>query len=272
MIVQTAAEGHPRFVITQRDHASVSGEFARHFGNERFGRLDPYEAMVYVVEHHDDGWDEIDRHPRLNVSTGLPFHLTQTPTDLLVASGSRSPDHNMAFHPYSGLISSMHTYGLYHGRYGLSDKVYIDMIPSHFRAAVDQMLQGELQRQEQLKQTLAQSGHQQLVTEAGIFNHYKLLQFFDTLALYIQTSHPAHLTTSRFLHIPSLDGDLVIEAIPIEPFVVSLSPWVFSQSELEVSTRGRYMVPLMAEMPAQDFVRHCDAITSDQQTVLFRKG
>ena len=40
-----------------------------------------------------------------------------------------SPDFNERHHPYCGLLSSMHSWGLYNGRYGLSKLVLLDNIP-----------------------------------------------------------------------------------------------------------------------------------------------
>ena len=60
MIVQTASEGAPHFVVRMADHTAVAGQLAAAFGNDRFDALEPRELMETVVTHHDAGWDELD--------------------------------------------------------------------------------------------------------------------------------------------------------------------------------------------------------------------
>lgn len=242
MIVQTAPDGKIAFVIKQQDHAEVSAVFAEHFGNDEFQALNPRDALIRVARHHDDGWEEIDANPVLDSKTGFVYHLTQTPMAQLIESGNKSPDSNEAYHPYSGIISSMHTYGLYHGRYGLSDKIVIDLIGDEWREDVQAMLDKELERQERIKTELRADGQGELVEETTLFHNYKLLQFFDTLALHIQTVHPENIGDSDFISVPkALGNDVTINAKSVSPGVITLSPWCFDVDSLEVSTKGRIM-------------------------------
>ena len=43
-------------MITQNDHGDLSGQFAAHWGNQKFARLKPYGSMVLAAEAHDNGW------------------------------------------------------------------------------------------------------------------------------------------------------------------------------------------------------------------------
>lgn len=246
MIVQTAPEGAAHFVITQRDHARTSGQLAKAFGNDHFALLAPKALMEYVIAHHDEGWDSVDSSPTLDPNTRLPYHLTQTPLPQLLISGRESPTFNEKHHPYCGLISSMHTWGLYHGRYGLSDKIFINIIPSQHKAAVEEMLNGETARQERLKAQLAANGEMaEWIEDVFLFHNYKLLQFFDTLALYFQTVCEAQLTESHFHNVPAaLAKDITIKARPIKKGVIGLTPYPFQADELEVYTEGRYLTTL----------------------------
>lgn len=242
MIVQVAPDKQTAFVIRQQDHAEISGQFAEHFGNEDFEGLDPKDALVYVARHHDDGWEDIDGNPQLDPNTGFVYHLTQTAMHLLLATGNQSPNANEAHHPYSGILSSMHTYGLYHGRYGLSDKVFIEIVSDEWRDKIKAMLAIEVDRQQRIKSELQDSN---LVEEAVLFHNYKLLQFFDTLALYIQTLPPSQVGESQFLHVPRAVGDdVTVTAKHDGNHVISLSPWVFDVPSFEVRTKGRMMTPI----------------------------
>src|SRR5262249_53806039 len=129
MIIQTAPPGEPRLAVMMHEHTALSGQFARAFGNDRFESVWPNDLMFYVVSHHDAGWAEFDRDPVTDETTGLPYNLIETPAEYITVTSRRSPDFNERHHPYCGLISSMHSWGLYNGRYGLSKLVLIDKIP-----------------------------------------------------------------------------------------------------------------------------------------------
>lgn len=245
MIIQTAPHHQPHRVICQTDHAAMSGQFAAAFGNEQFAGLSLVEPLVYVAAHHDDGWTAVDTRAEQDPNTGLPYHLTQTPLPYLIETSAGSPAANEAYHPYSGLLSSMHSYGLFHGRYGLSDKVFIDLVPAAHKTAVQAMLDGELARQARLKERLAQDeATAVLVQEEVLFHNYKLLQFFDTLALYFHMTHAAARSESHFTNVPRAVGDDVgLTITPVGDNIYRLAPYPFVQNEMAFSYNGRFLTP-----------------------------
>jgi len=269
MIVQLATDKQSAFVIRQQDHAAVSGVFAEHFGNDEFAALNPRDAMIHVAAHHDDGWESIDGNPELDTNTGYVYHLTKTAMNLLLVSSNKSPEANESYDLYSGIISSMHTYGLFHGRYGLSDKIFIDMVSDEWRDKVKAMLDVELKRQERIKAELAGSD---LIQQETLFHNYKLLQFFDTLALYIQTVCPQEVGDSQFLHVPRAIGDdVTVTAKHNGEQVITLSPWVFDVDSFEVSTKGRIMTPIPAE-DADKLPEIFENTPIESQTYTFQKA
>src|SRR5215469_4829162 len=159
MIIQTAPAGQPRLAIMMYEHTALCGQFARAFGNDAFEPLAPLDLMVYVVAHHDAGWTEFDRDPATDPKTGLPYNLIETPAAHITVTSRLSPDFNERQHPFCGLISSMHSWGLYNGRYGLSNHVLIKQFSGQERALAERMLDGELQRQRRLKETISQDSH-----------------------------------------------------------------------------------------------------------------
>jgi hypothetical protein len=126
MIIQTAPAGEPRLAIMMHEHTALSGQFARAFGNEQFEAVRPCELMFYAVSHHDAGWAEFDGDPVTDETTGLPYNLVDTPAQYITTTSRGSPDFNERHHPYCGLLSSMHSWGLYNGRYGISNQVLIN--------------------------------------------------------------------------------------------------------------------------------------------------
>lgn len=244
MIVQRppqAAPAAPRFVMRNTEHHALAGRLAEAFGNARFETPEPREAILRLVYHHDQGWDMLDAEPALDPDTGLPYHLLKTPMDRMVATGSASPDHNERYGPYEGLLSSMHTYGLYCGRYGLSDKVVLNDIPPAHRARVDAMLEGELARQARLKVQLAGSPW---IEPAPLMQAYKLLQFCDTLSLYFNLAPAGERGESTFPHVPlSAQADCDVHVREVEPGRYAFAPFPFRASGVKVWCEGRYLAP-----------------------------
>lgn len=261
MIVQSAPDGQPRFVIRQSDHARMCGQLAAAFGNARFAALDPREPLEYIAAHHDEGWVTLDAQARRDPRTGWPYHLTQTPLPDLVLTGRGSPDFNERHHPLSGLLSSMHTWGLYHGRYGLSDKIFIEAVPAEHKPAVQAMLDDEVARQQRLRLALtADPATAPLAEAARLFHNYKLLQFFDTLGLYFHLTAPAARGDAVFQNVPAgVNDDVTVTVRPLGQERYAVSPYPFAADEVEVWVEGRFLAAqpegtdlaaLMAQTPA----------------------
>jgi hypothetical protein len=154
MIVQRVPAGEAAVVIRNVDHALTAGQLARAFGKHQFLHTQPVDLMFYVVDNHEEGWRPLDEAPRRNPATGLPYHLGETPPDLLIQKSMASPAWNERRHPWCGLLSSMHSWGLYNGRYGVSDAITIEVRPEDYAEQIEMMLAGELARQGRLKAVL----------------------------------------------------------------------------------------------------------------------
>jgi hypothetical protein len=245
MIIQTAPAGVPRLAVMMHEHTALCGQLARSFGNDEFESLTPLDLMVYVVAHHDAGWAEFDRDPVTDDKSGLPYNLIETPAQYITVTSRLSPDFNERHHPFCGLISSMHSWGLYNGRYGLSDLVLIKQFPEPDRPLAEHMLAGELDRQRRLKETISKDpGLSDRLDEKNLFQNYKQLQFLDTLALYFNRIHPDERGTQTFLHVPrNAQEDTAVTIRPLRAGVYSLSPFPFAAEEAEFAFAGRRITP-----------------------------
>jgi hypothetical protein len=245
MIIQTAHANEPRLAVMMHEHTALAAQFARAFGNDRFAPVQPADLMFYVVAHHDEGWAAFDRDPATDEKSGLPYNLVETPAEHITVTSRRSPEFNERRHPYCGLISSMHSWGLYNGRYGLSDLVLINLIPASDRALAARMLDGELARQQRLKADLLRDPETAgWIDEQHLFQNYKQLQFFDTLALYFNRTHPNARGEQTFVHVPVSDADDVSITIrPRDARVYELSPYPFAAPSNEFAYAGRRLRP-----------------------------
>jgi hypothetical protein len=245
MIIQTAPAGQQRLAITMAEHTALCQQLARAFGNDRFEALAPLELMVYVISNHDAGWSEFDRDPAIDAATGLPYNLVDTPPEHITVTSRLSPVFNQRHHPFCGLISSMHSWGLYNGRYGLSKLVLLDKIAAKDRPLADKMLDGELERQKRLKAEVRQDGAAtDRLDDRKLFQNYKQLQFIDTLALYFNRVHPSERIEQQFESVPvSSQQDVTVTIRPQGANVYALSPFPFASSGAEYGFGGRRVGP-----------------------------
>ncbi len=245
MIVQSAPDGEPRLVVTMSEHTALAAQAARAFGNDRFEPVSPADEMLYIIENHDAGWAELDQEAPTDANTGLPYNLVKTPFEMIIKTSSASPEFNSRRHAYCGLLSSMHSWGLYNGRYGLSDHVLLDSLADANRADADRMLDGELVRQSRLKAELAQDPATAPWIEDGhLMQNYKQLQFFDTLALYFNCRHEDAREKQTFEHVPMDEHqDATITLEPLGESCYRLAPFPFAADGIELSFTGRYANP-----------------------------
>ncbi len=245
MIVQSAAEGSPHFVLTMVDHLAFATKLGENFGNEKFGSVEPLDLMLYAIKNHDAGWKPLDDVAAIDREKGLPYNLIETPFDDRIRTTTGSPDAVAAHHPYCELIASMHTHGLYHGRLGVSDIVVLDLVDEDHRPALDKILGKEETRQKRLKGELAanpETAH--LVEEKQLMQNYMQLQFFDTLCLYFQRAGEGDRGVETFPKVPiSANEEVSVTVKGVSEGVYSFDPFPWKTEGLELSFEGRWIAP-----------------------------
>jgi hypothetical protein len=274
MMVQTAPEQEPNFVITMKEHMALCGQLVRAYGNDRFAHPDPYEEVLYVVDNHDRGWDDYDRNPGIDPSTHLPYLMSGTPAADAIKTNRGSPDFNEAHHPYCGLLSSMHTWGLYNRRYGFTQFVVRTrntvsiQVADPNRPMVDKMLADELDRQGRLKQMLAGNEvTRPWLDDKNVFQNYKQLTFFDTLALYFHLRHASERGEEVYIHVPmTAESDANVTVRKLSDEAYSLDPFPFAGDTLTLTCRGRYVRPFANDFPAEKVGAALANMPTDTQT------
>jgi hypothetical protein len=279
MLCQTAPEGEAHFVSTMDDHMNLCGQMARAFGNDRFQRPKPYDEVVYVVDNHDRGWRDYDVHPGLNPDTRLPYVMSQTPSPDALVTNKGSPDFNEEHHPYCGLLSSMHTCGIYNGRFGFSQFVVPPRKPpppgnQTVKANVDAMIRSEKDRQERLKSVLSKHPTTAAWIESNrLFQNFKQLQFFDTLSLYFHLRGREDRKAEVFIHVPvSAEQDASIALNRINDFEYSLNPYPFSADRLKLTCGGWYFHRYPEDQDPEKLGDALRARPRDAQTVTLVAG
>jgi hypothetical protein len=107
MIIQKSFETRV-IAISQTAHAWVSGQMARHWGNERFSGFAPVEPLCYAAEQHDRGFLDWERQPTLNPKSGLPHTFEHIPLRLNLELRKKSILELKAVSLYASLVTSMH--------------------------------------------------------------------------------------------------------------------------------------------------------------------
>lgn len=245
MFIQSAPPGQPHRLTMMHDHGALAGQLARAFGNERFEEPIPLELVVHAITNHDAGWAAFDRDPATDPQTGLPFNVFGTPSAYSLPTNTGSPDFNQKHHPYCGLLSSMHTWGIYHGRYGIPGTGRLSRIPPDDKPSADAMLRGEHARQTALKAELGRSEATASWIEDGrLAQNYKLLQFCDVLAIYFNIKHPEQRVEQTIPFVPlSRDRDITVTIRPQSPDAYALSPFPFAAEGAEFAFPSRLLSP-----------------------------
>ncbi len=246
MIVQAPAADGSRLALTLDEHLRTADALHCAFGNADFGVPPPADLFAHVVRHHDDGWAEEDAAPAVDARTGLPVSLNDQPTERSLAIGRRSIERNLARHPWCGLLVSLHICGLYARRPGLTGRPEDDALDPRVQA----FLAAERARQQDLMAPY---------DPAAVQRSYRLLQFFDGLAVWLNLRAPDCEDAWTFPALPRRDGGAADVRVTARGRALQVRPWPFPTARVALSFAGVRYVPvgggLEAEGPAvQAFV------------------
>ena len=249
-------------MITQNDHGDLAGQFAAHWGNERFARLKPYQSMVLAAEAHDNGWWDWDVYPSVD-EQGVPLPFTRTPREIRSGFYGRGIDNVIGRDLYAGLMVSMHGVGLPQKRYGtmptmadrqdeFSQRFIAEREPTH------KLLIEKIRKSEQ---------YAGMDSQEQIWLNYLMMQVFDRLSLFfcanfdLTTVPPtgAH-TAGKGYYGPSVkptpvrlgEEDTEIKLRAVDPKTVVVEPYPFDQSPLRVGVRAK-LIPRIAYKSQEEF-------------------
>lgn len=79
MIIQ--ARGSAALLITQPDHAALSGRLMAHWKDRDFDIHPRRASILLAVREHDNGWNEVDAAPVLDLGSGQVLDFMNVPAD-----------------------------------------------------------------------------------------------------------------------------------------------------------------------------------------------
>ena len=99
--------------VGQASHAWLCGQFARAWGNERFGAVEPLDEVALGAEQHDVGMAAWDLEPVRNPETGLPQSFMEMGPEVNAGLWSAGPQRLVTQSRYGALLAILHGRRLY---------------------------------------------------------------------------------------------------------------------------------------------------------------
>src|SRR5260370_36849938 len=237
MIVQE--QGEQVSLIRQRDHAGVSGFFAREWGSELFKGPEAFESVRLAAAEHDNGWREWELQPQIDPKTRLPYSFMSLPTEAHIALYQRGIERVVKIDRYAALVVSLHASQLYDRARATIPGYSAKYIKSTETELVNEFLQVLKLQQLRLKVDLrAELATKDFAQEKLLETNSRRLEALDRLSLYFCLSTPADATMEA---IPVDDQGSEVDwgLRPRGPDSVSLTPYPFLKEPLTVSILAR---------------------------------
>jgi hypothetical protein len=239
--------------VLQTEHGDLAGEFARAWSP----RPEPFESLVRVARRHDDGWFVWERGPCLDPD-GRPANFLDVPVPLHLAFYKAAIVAVTAEDPYAGLILSLHGAGIYKRRYGLQDDLrmrFVDDAAPQAQAFVEEQEASIPGRLAELE-----------ITEDEAWHGYKLLQVWDRFSLYACLSDLETGVAAEIPAAPVNGQEVTLQLRPVAPRRVSVSPYPFARSPLELQFERRF-VPKETWQSDDAFREAFFAATTEEATI-----
>lgn len=160
-------------MITQHDHAQVSGELARNWSEEYFPGIERKHEVELAVFEHDRGWMDVDEQPKWNNKKNQPYSFVDYPIDPKVSLYSKGISEVAKQSSYAGLLCSLHYASFLQGSSDPNGTLFWNE---------------ENKRQQRLSQELGIAGYPD--KEKELKDHLEILKFCDNLSLYVCLNEP----------------------------------------------------------------------------------
>lgn len=250
------------WLITQPDHAAVSGYLAAHWGNGEFARPGYYAASpnpeqlraetILGIAEHDNGWWEWEADPQLDPGDGLPLHLTDLSQQDGFERWRLGVPRFERDHPYVSLLISLHAYWLHaprldsnggspfrHPLFGLGGSWLSPEGPELEEAR--RFVAEQESVQERLTSRLRQDPAWTAAVEPeNLHPHARLLQLGDALSLSLCFGAKGR---HQMEDVPrkSWEDRVALEVSPVGKQSVQVHPYPFDQDPLPVALRARVL-------------------------------
>ena len=252
--------GDQTWLISQPDHAAISGYLAAHWGSGEFAAPGYFAASfdaerlraetVLGVAEHDNGWWEWEADPEIDPRDGLPLHLIDMSQRAGFANWRRGIARFEHSHPYVALLISLHAYRLVaprvdkplvaahqHPLFGLPGSVARPRGEEWDEAVqfVAELGDGQRDLKERLR---ADRSWAAAVDAEHLDPHARLLQLGDALSLYLCLGAAGERS---FDDVPraSLDDRVSLGLRPLDRRHITVRPYPFDRDPLPIVLPAR---------------------------------
>ncbi|MGG3469761.1 DUF3891 family protein [Neobacillus pocheonensis] len=171
---------HSYIMITQHDHAKISGEIVRNWKEKYFEGIDRKEEVVLGIFEHDRGWIEPDAAPLWNRNKQKPYSFMDFPLDLKVEFYKKGINEVEKMSLYASLLCSLH---------------YVSFLQYEEDPIGTKFVEEEITRQLHLLKMCGILG--KMGKEKQLQYHLSILKFCDNLSLYICLNEPGAIKDKK---------------------------------------------------------------------------
>jgi len=217
-------------LISQLDHAHLAAELAEQWGSSPFAPLSPRDSLIAAIHHHDDGWSDWERQPKVDRTTGIPLAFNELPVEesLAIWRGSITAARNLG--PLEGYVVAGHFRALLERfdswRWQGAAQI---QAAEEFLVETGRKMTSWLAGWQACDQSTSDAGSREQVAQLGLAQ----LQFFDALSLWLCTADRTEPQPFRLANGP------IVEFKPLDSERIQISPWPLSVEELGLQVSGR---------------------------------
>jgi len=222
MIRRDDADGW--ILITQYDHAVLSGRIMERWGNETFSSLDPYEETLFAVREHDCGWMEWDSSPKINPENGYPANFMEMDSSDQTGIWRRSFESHAGAHPYASALVALH-FARFNRK--LLSRDSADSYAKSLETVINRFIARSLDID------VSKPGG----VPSGIRTNLRLLQVGDIISLAL--CHGWEKMEITDVPVDYDGGSAKLNLKSADGFNFTLSPYPFSGPLLDLSVEGR---------------------------------
>lgn len=238
-------------LISQVEHARLSGELAQAWGRGPFARLVPRAEIIAAVTHHDDGWSDWEVAPKVSPETGRPLDFTETPLTDSLAIWRESIRRAASIGPLATYMVSGHFSAL------------LERFPARWKGdgVLEPLARRFLSEQSEERQFALAKWMKpvaETATPATAERAVAWLQLFDVMSLWLCV---AERRESEVFHPP--DGpDLTLR--PAQgAYDIHVSPWPFRGLVLDLEVVGRLVA-------ANHYANSSDLVTAPAEPITLK--
>lgn len=229
---QTAADGGQQWLlISQLEHARISGELASAWHADAFATPAVREQIIEMVFHHDDGWLEWERSPGVDPAEGRPRTFTEMPHSLALPIWRKSIEVCETIGPLAALTVAAHFSHLLRQSETPStppatpaercDELVAPNCDASQQASPAKLWLEEFDARRQGWFSAWQQQDPQRHTAQVAADALTLLQLWDRISLWLCCSDPTEAFEIEALHEP-------VTMIPISTGHARIRPWPLS--------------------------------------------